>query len=59
MIPKLHSNVPVLTCTREEETVDESKNLEFISSETVQEIVLWIYRTSLRLQSFLKDVFSW
>ncbi len=44
---------------REEETVDESKSLEFVSGETVQEIVLWIYKTSLRLQYFLKDVFSW
>ena len=44
---------------REEETVDESKSLEFVSGETVQEIVLWIYKTSLRRQYFLKDVFSW
>jgi hypothetical protein len=30
-----------------------------VSVETVQDIVLWIYKASLRIQYFLGDLFSW
>ena len=33
--------------------------LEFVSGETVQDIVLWTFKASLRLQGFLQNVFSW
>jgi hypothetical protein len=46
--------------TKDEATaVDEDDAYEYVSGETVQDIVLWIYKTSLRVQHIAFDILSW
>ncbi len=41
-----------------EQNQDDSQ-YEFVSAETVQDVVLWVYKTSMRLQHQVHHVFSW
>jgi len=44
------TNDPAVAPTKDETTVaDEDEAYEYVSGETVQDIVLWVYKTSLRL----------
>lgn len=52
------TNDPAVAPTKDEPT-DEDDAYEYVSGETVQDIVLWVYKTSLRVQHIVFDILSW
>jgi hypothetical protein len=51
---------PPTAAPKDETTVvDEDDTFEYVSGETVQDIVLWVYKTSLRVQHVVYDILSW
>lgn len=51
---------PAAAAAKDESTaVDEDDSYEYVSGETTQDIVLWLYKTSLRVQHIAYDILSW